>query len=83
MTDSGDLAQVVHEVMATRFDWFTINDTFSLMVDLASAGVDLSMSDFVDTSEHGIQLLYAHGKDCDGCAAIQALAFDAIRGTSQ
>lgn len=79
--DSGDLAHVVHEVLINKMrelgrrsdaGWvdFTINDTFSLMVDLAAAGVNLSMADFVDTSEHGVQMTYAHGADCEGCKAI-------------
>lgn len=87
--DSRDLAQVVHEVLINKLrelgqrsdaGWvdFTINDSLSLMVDLAANGVNMSMSDFVDTSEHGIQIVYAHGPDCEDCQQIQTIAFEAV-----
>lgn len=86
---SEDLAHVMHEVLTNKLrqlgqrsdaGWveFTINDTFSLMTDLAAAGVSMSMEDYVDTSEHAIQIVYAHGNDCDGCRQIQDIAFESV-----
>lgn len=77
---SRDLADAVTEVLQQRFGWWTANDSLGLMSDLAAAGVSLSMDDYVDISEHGLQIVFAHGHDCEGCKAVQRFAFDAVKG---
>jgi hypothetical protein len=76
-----DLAGVVHEVLQTHFPELTVDEAVKILIDLACANVEIYLQEYVDQSEHGMQIVFAHGNDCEGCRMIQSMAFDAIRGS--
>lgn len=89
---SRDLAHLVADALTETFDDIvmddgdtntsirtpTVDDALRLLVNLAGQGVAISVEEFVDPSDHGIQIVYAHGDDCEGCRGIQTMAFEAI-----
>lgn len=84
---SRDLAHLVANALAETFDdvvmdneWRTptVDDALRLLINLAGQGVATSVEEFVDTSDHGITIVYAHGNDCEGCRGIQDMAFQAV-----
>lgn len=74
-----DLDDVVTQIMQQRFDWWDHQQTLSLLLDFAVNGVATRLEEVDDESEHGIYVSFNHGRDCEGCLAIQELAFAAIR----
>lgn len=70
-----DLNSVVTKVLQQRFDWWSEQDSLSLMIDLAGEGVSVSLGEYDDgvDEEHGIYVSYNHGPDCEGCQHIQTL----------